>query len=60
MILDFGNDSPTHTHTHIHTHALISYRKIAGDVCEGGDESLYAPYEAECCKIPTQPPTKSK
>ena len=33
------------------------YRKIAGDVCQGGDERLYAPYEAECCRTPTEPPT---
>ena len=38
---------------------LCRYRKIAGDVCEGGDERLYAPYQAECCRTPTEPPTQS-
>ncbi|CAI8030523.1 Sortilin-related receptor [Geodia barretti] len=37
--------------------ASTGYRKIAGDVCQGGDERLYAPYEAECCRTPTEPPT---
>lgn len=31
-------------------HMIFSYRKIPGDVCTGGDESLYAPFEAECCR----------
>ena len=39
--------SVTHTHTHTHSH---SYRKIAGDVCVGGDEQSYAGVNRSCCK----------
>ena len=34
-----------------------SYRKIAGDACEGGIENLYNPFEAPCCGNSTLPPT---
>ena len=26
------------------------YRKIAGDVCEDGDEEEFQPYNAKCCE----------
>ena len=34
------------------------YRKIAGDVCEDGDEEEFQPYNAKCCEI-AESPTKS-
>ena len=37
----------------------FSYRKIAGDVCTGGVESLYAPFKAQCCDGSTEPPAQS-
>ena len=34
-----------------------SYRKIAGDLCKGGGEDIYAHFTAPCCGNSTLPPT---
>jgi hypothetical protein len=37
--------------------ASSGYRKIAGDLCQGGQESLLNPFTAPCCGDTTLPPT---
>ncbi|CAI7997767.1 Sortilin-related receptor (Fragment) [Geodia barretti] len=37
--------------------ASSGYRKIAGDLCQGGQESLLKPFTAPCCGNTTLPPT---
>ena len=36
---------------------LCRYRKVAGDVCMGGEASLFNAFEAPCCENSTLPPT---
>ena len=47
-----------HTHTTVETalRAQCRYRKIAGDVCEGGEEGLFERFKAPCCGNNTLPP----
>ena len=37
-------------------HMMNRYRKIAGDVCTGGEEKLFQRFEAPCCGDDTLPP----
>ena len=38
--------------------AQCRYRKIAGDVCEGGEEGLFERFKAPCCGNNTLFPTR--